>query len=55
MDWPKKILVAHTRLRALFRGFMTSVFRVTARFDEEGAGTRVTMVGRAHPRTRRAR
>jgi hypothetical protein len=33
---------------------MTSVFRLTARFDEEGAGTRVTLIGRAHPKTRAA-
>jgi len=55
MDWPMKILVICTLgFALLFRGFMTSVFRVTARFDEEGAGTRVTMVGKAHPDTRAA-
>jgi hypothetical protein len=55
MDWPQKILVFCTLgFALLFKGFMTSVFRLTARFDEEGAGTRVTLVGRAHPRTRAA-
>ena len=55
MDWPQKILVVCTLgFALLFRGFMTSVFRLTARFDEEGAGTRVTLVGRAHPKTRAA-
>jgi len=40
----------------LFRGLLSieSVFRVTARFDEEGAGTRVTLLGKAHPDTRAA-
>ena len=55
MDWPQKILVFCTLgFALLFKGFMTSVFRLTARFDEEGAGTRVTMIGKAHPRTRAA-
>ena len=55
MDWPQKILVVCTLgFALLFKGFMTSVFRLTARFDEEGAGTRVTVVGKAHPRTRAA-
>ena len=55
MDWPMKILVVCTLgFALLFRGFMTSVFRLTARFDEQGPGTRVTLVGKAHPRTRAA-
>ena len=55
MDWPQKILVFCTLgFALLFKGFMTSVFRLTARFDEDGAGTRVTVIGRAHPRTRAA-
>ena len=55
MDWPQKILVISTLgFALLFKGFMTSVFRLTARFDEEGAGTRVTMLGKAHPKTRAA-
>lgn len=55
MDWPQKILAVSTLgFALLFRGFMTSVFRLTARFDEDGAGTRVTMIGSAHPRTRAA-
>jgi hypothetical protein len=35
----------------LFKGFMESVFRITARFDEEGANTRILLLGHAHPRT----
>ena len=55
MDWPQKILVVCTLgFALLFRGFMTSVFRLTARFEQDGTGTKVTMVGRAHPRTRAA-
>lgn len=56
IDWPMKILVVCTLGLALifFKGFMQSVFRLTARFDEDGPGTRVTMVGKAHPRTRAA-
>jgi hypothetical protein len=55
MDWPMKILAITTLgFALLFRGFMQSVFRLTARFDEEGAGTRVTLVGKAHPKTRAA-
>jgi len=55
MDWPQKVLAISTLgFALLFKGFMTSVFRLTARFDEQGAGTRVTMVGRAHPQTRAA-
>jgi hypothetical protein len=55
MDWPMKILVVSTLgLALLFRGFMQSVFRLTARFDEDGTGTKVTLVGKAHPQTRAA-
>lgn len=55
MDWPQKILIVCTLgLALLFKGFMQSVFRLTARFDEDGTGTRVTMVGKAHPQTRAA-
>lgn len=55
MDWPQKFLAVSTLgLALIWRGFMTSVFRLTARFDEDGAGTRVTVVGKAHPRTRAA-
>ena len=55
MDWPQKVLVVCTLgFALLFKGFMTSVFRLTARFDEDGAGTKVTLVGRAHPETRAA-
>ena len=53
-DWPQKVLVVATLGTALiFRGFLRSTFRLTARFDPEGARTRVTIVGTAHPRTRR--
>jgi hypothetical protein len=55
MDWPQKGLAVGTLgFALLFKGFMQSVFRLTARFDEDGAGTRVTIVGRAHPETRAA-
>jgi hypothetical protein len=55
MDWPQKLLVVCTLgFALLFRGFMQSVFRLTARFDEGGTGTRVTVVGKAHPQTRAA-
>jgi hypothetical protein len=55
MDWPQKItVVASLGVALLFKGFMTSVFKLTARFDEDGTGTRVTMIGRAHPQTRAA-
>jgi hypothetical protein len=55
MDWPQKILIVCTLgFALLFKGFMQSVFRLTARFDEDGPGTRVTLVGKAHPRTRAA-
>jgi hypothetical protein len=55
MDWPMKILVVCTLgFALLFRGFMQSVFRLTARFDEDGTGTKVTLVGKAHPETRAA-
>ena len=55
MDWPQKILVVCTLgFALLFRGFMQSVFRLTARFDEDGTRTRVTMIGKAHPQTRAA-
>ena len=55
MDWPQKILIICTLgFALLFKGFMQSVFRLTARFDEDGTGTRVTMVGKAHPQTRAA-
>jgi hypothetical protein len=55
MDWPQKILIVCTLgFALLFKGFMQSVFRLTARFDEDGTGTRVTFVGKAHPETRAA-
>ena len=54
-DWPQKILIVTTLGIAwlFFRELMRSTFKLTARFDEEGARTRVTIVGTAHPRTRR--
>lgn len=52
LDWPAKIVVYGTIIGLLFKGYMTSIFRVTARFDEQGTKTRVLLVGTAHPRTR---
>lgn len=55
LDWPMKIVVVTTLgLALLFRGWLESVFRVTARFDEQGTRTRILLVGTAHPRTRAA-
>jgi hypothetical protein len=55
LDWPIKVLVVCTLgFALLFKGFMTSIFRVTARFDEQGANTRVLLIGTAHPETRAA-
>jgi hypothetical protein len=55
IDWPMKILIVCTfGFALLFKGFMTSVFRVTARFDEQGANTRILLIGTAHPRTQAA-
>jgi hypothetical protein len=52
LDWPQKLLIVCTfGVALLFKGFMESVFRVTARFDEEGANTRILLIGHAHPRT----
>src|SRR5688572_16101871 len=53
-DWPQKLLIVTTfGFALLFRGFMRSTFRLTARFDEEGTRTRVTILGSAHPTARR--
>ena len=53
-DWPQKLLIVTTfGFALLFRGFLRSTFRLTARFDVDGVRTRVTLVGTAHPRTRR--
>lgn len=55
LDWPQKLLIVFTLGFALiFKGLMQSVFRLTARFDEAGSRTRVTLLGKAHPRTRAA-
>ena len=53
-DWPQKItFVATLGVALLFKGFMTSVFRLTVRFDPEGEDrTKVTIMGTAHPTTR---
>ena len=52
-DWPQKILIVTTLGFALiFRAFLLSTFRLTARFDEDGPRTKVTVVGHAHPRMR---
>ena len=55
-DWPQKLtFVMSLGFALLFKSFMGSTFRLTARFDEGGvAETAVTLVGTAHPRTRRA-
>jgi hypothetical protein len=51
-DWPAKLVMA-TGVGLLFKGNMQSIFRLTARFDPEGsAGTRLTVIGTAHPTTR---
>jgi hypothetical protein len=52
-DWPQKLLIVTTLgFALLFRGFLRSTFRLTARFDEQGTRTRVTLVGTAHPSAR---
>ena len=55
-DWPQKVMfVATFGVALLFKGFMTSVFRLTVRFDPEGDDrTKVTIIGTAHPTTRAA-
>ncbi len=50
LDWPQKILMITTIIGFLFRSWLTSVFRVTARFDEAGTNTRVTIAGTAQPK-----
>ena len=54
-DWPAKLLfVATLGFALLFKGFMGSTFQLTVRFDAEGTTrTKVTIIGRAHPETRR--
>lgn len=54
-DWPQKLLFVTTLgFALLFKGFMGSTFQMTVRFDAEGSTrTKATIVGRAHPRTRR--
>lgn len=53
-DWPQKLLFVTTLgFALLFKGFMGSYFQLTARFDaEDSTRTKVTIVGKAHPRTR---
>lgn len=53
-DWPQQItFFATLGLALLFKSFMGSTFKLTARFDAEGeTHTKVTIVGHAHPRTR---
>ena len=55
-DWPAKVLFVTTfGVGLLFKGMMESLYKVTARFDAEGqAQSRVTIVGKANPRTRAA-
>jgi hypothetical protein len=51
-DLPAKLLMA-TGVGLLFKGNMQSLFKLTVRFDPEGAAqTRVTLLGTAHPDTR---
>jgi hypothetical protein len=54
-DWPQKLLFVTTLgLALIFKGFMGSTFQLTVRFEAEGSTrTKVTISGRAHPRTRR--
>ena len=57
MDWPQKItVVASLGVALLFKGFMESRFKLVVRFDDGGDGvhTRISITGRAHPRTREA-
>jgi hypothetical protein len=53
-DWPQKVLFVTTfGFALLFKGFMGSYFKLTARFDAEGEdSTKITIIGTAHPRTR---
>jgi hypothetical protein len=51
LDWPAKLVVYGTIVGLLFREMMMSVFRVTARFDEQGAKTRVLLLGTVDDRT----
>jgi hypothetical protein len=52
-DTPGKIV--NVVSLGLMKGMMDSQFTLTARFDAgERGGTRVTMLGTAHPRTREA-
>ena len=54
VDWPQKLLIVMTLgFALLFKAFMTSTFKLTARFDEDGPRTRVTVIGTAHPDMRR--
>ena len=53
-DWPQKIMFVTTCGTALlFKGFLASRHKLTARFDKEGeSATRVTIAGMADPDTR---
>src|SRR5829696_7914391 len=53
LDWPAKLLYI-TIVGYFLRHFMESVFRITARFDEQGANTRILLLGTAHPKTQAA-
>jgi len=54
-DWPQKLLFVTTLgFALLFKGLMGSLFQMTARFDAQGSSyTKVTIIGKAHPSTRR--
>jgi hypothetical protein len=53
-DWIWKLMFVLTfGVALLFKGFSRSVWRVTARFDAEGGTrTKVTIIGKADPKTR---
>ena len=53
-DWPQKIMFVTTCGTALlFKGFLASRHKLTARFDKQGEGAaRVTIAGMADPDTR---
>jgi hypothetical protein len=53
-DWIWKLMYVLTLgVALLFKGFSTSVYRVTARFDAEGGTrTKITLIGKADPSTR---
>ena len=54
-DWPAKLLMYTTfGVGYLLRGTMESLYSLTVHFSAEGEGTKVTVVGKADPKTRAA-